>query len=96
MESGAPFGLFYRRARARVASEMVVYPRTFDVAGLPPSVSLDAERADQSEAPTLHRGHGGEFWGIREYRPGDPARLIAWKRSARSMASGRLAVLELA
>ncbi len=96
VESGAPFGLFYRRARARVASEMVVYPRTFDVAGLPPSASLDAERVDKSEAPTLHRGHGGEFWGIREYRPGDPARLIAWKRSARSMAAGKLAVLELA
>jgi uncharacterized protein (DUF58 family) len=95
VESGAPFGLFYRRTRARVASELVVYPRTFDVAGLPPSASLDAERADHSEAPTLHRGHGGEFWGIREYRPGDPARLIAWKRSARSMASGKLAVLEL-
>jgi uncharacterized protein (DUF58 family) len=54
VESGAPFGLFYRHARARVASEMVVYPRTFDVAGLPPSAALDAERADLSEAPTLH------------------------------------------
>ena len=96
VESGAPFGLFYRRRQTRVASEMVVYLRTFDVAGLPPSASLDAERADRSEAPTLHRGHGGEFWGIREYRPGDPARLVAWKKSARSLASGKLAVLELA
>jgi uncharacterized protein (DUF58 family) len=96
VESGAPFGLFYRRRRVRVASEIVVYPRTFAVAGLPPSAVLDAEREDRVESTTLHRGHGGEFWGVREYRSGDPARLIAWKRSARGLPAGRLAVVELA
>ena len=96
VESGAPFGLFFARRKTRVASSVVVYPRTWSVAGLPPSASLDAERKDQSEAPTLRRGLGGEFWGIREYRTGDPARLIAWKKSARGLAAGKLAVLELA
>jgi uncharacterized protein (DUF58 family) len=96
VESGAPFGLFYGRRRLRVASEVVVYPRTFDVAGLPPSAVVDAERGDRSESSTLHRGHGGELWGVREYRPGDPARLVAWKRSARGLPVGRLAVVELA
>ncbi|QIN77868.1 DUF58 domain-containing protein [Rubrobacter marinus] len=96
VESGAPFGMFFARRKSRVASSIVVYPRTWAVAGLPPSSSLDAERKDQSEAPTLRRGLGGEFWGIREYRTGDPARLIAWKKSARGLAAGKLAVLELA
>ena len=96
VESGAPFGLFFARRKERVALDAVVYPRTWSVAGLPPSASLDAERKDQSEAPTLRRGLGGEFWGIREYRTGDPARLIAWKKSARGLAAGKLAVLELA
>jgi uncharacterized protein (DUF58 family) len=96
VESRAPFGLFYGRRRMRAASETVVYPRTFDVAGLPPSSERDAEPGDGSESSTLHRGHGGEFWGVREYRPGDPARLVAWKRSARGLPSGRLAVIELA
>jgi len=96
VESGAPFGLFYARRRTRVGSEVVVYPRTFDVAGLPPSAVVDAERGDRSESSTLHRGHGGELWGVREYRPGDPARLVAWKRSARGLPAGRLAVVELA
>lgn len=96
VESGAPFGMFFARRKTRVASDIVVYPRTWSVAGLPPSASLDAERKDQSEAPTLRRGLGGEFWGIREYRTGDPARLIAWKKSARGLAAGKLAVLELA
>lgn len=96
IESGAPFGLFFARRKRRVAWSIVVYPRTWAVAGLPPSASLEAERKDQSEAPTLRRGPGGEFWGIREYRTGDPARLIAWKKSARGLAAGKLAVLELA
>ena len=96
VESRAPFGLFYGRRRMQAASETVVYPRTFDVAGLPPSADIDSEPGDGSESSTLHRGHGGEFWGVREYRPGDPARLVAWKRSARGLPSGRLAVIELA
>jgi uncharacterized protein (DUF58 family) len=96
VESGAPFGLFYGRRRSWVASEIVVYPRTFVVSGLPPSAVVDAERGDRSESSTLHRGHGGEFWGVREYRAGDPARLVAWKRSARGLLAGRLAVVELA
>ncbi len=96
VESGAPFGLFYGRRRRWAASDIVVYPRTFDVAGLPPSAVVDAERGDRNESSTLHRGHGGEFWGVREYRPGDPARLVAWKRSARGLLAGKLAVVELA
>jgi uncharacterized protein (DUF58 family) len=96
VESGAPFGLFYGRRRIWVTSDLVVYPRTFGVAELPPSAVVDVERGDRSESSTLHRGHGGEFWGVREYRPGDPARLVAWKRSARGLLAGKLAVVELA
>src|ERR671921_140151 len=96
VESRAPFGLFYGRRRTGAASDTVVYPRTFDVAGLPPSAVTDAEWGDRSESSTLHRGHGGEFWGVRDYRPGDPARLVAWKKSARGLPSGKLAVIELA
>src|SRR5918997_792764 len=96
VESGAPFGLFYGRRRGWAASDIVVYPRTFEVAGLPPSAVADAEREDKSESSTLRRGHGGELWGVREYRPGDPARLVAWKRSARGLSVGKLAVVELA
>jgi uncharacterized protein (DUF58 family) len=96
VESGAPFGLFYGRRRKWAAYDIVVYPRTFDVAGLPPSAVVDAEWGDRSESSTLHRGHGGEFWGVREYRPGDPARLVAWKRSARGLLAGKLAIVELA
>jgi len=96
VESSAPFGLFRGRWRRWVSSATTVYPRTFEVAGLPRPATDDAGGAEREEASEMHRGLGGEFWGVREYRPGDPARLIAWRQSARSLASGRLSVVELA
>jgi uncharacterized protein (DUF58 family) len=96
LATGAPFGLSHARRNTRAPARLVVYPRTFEVAELPPSTAVDGERGDGSESSVLHRGHGGEFWGLREYRPGDPARFVAWRRSARSLAAGKLAVVELA
>lgn len=94
VESAAPFGLFYGRRRVRAESGgTVVHPRTFDVAGLPSPSAGDAEK-EREESAALQRGEGEEFWGVREYRPGDPARLIAWGRSARSISGGQLAVVE--
>lgn len=96
VESSAPFGIFHGRRRTRVASHTTIYPRTFEVAGLPRPASSDATGAEREESSQMHRGLGGEFWGVREYRPGDPARLISWRQSARSLAAGRLSVVELA
>ncbi|MBA2441831.1 MAG: DUF58 domain-containing protein [Rubrobacter sp.] len=95
VESAAPFGLFYGRRRIRASSGTTVYPRTFEVARLPDSGA--GARGDHSDASS-RRGSGGELWGVRDYRPGDPARLVAWRRSARSLSGhpGRLAVVELA
>jgi uncharacterized protein (DUF58 family) len=96
LESGAPFGLFYGRCRVQARSETVIYPRTFQVAGISDLVSPESAFAEQDESDALRRGAGGEFWGVREYRPGDPAKLVAWRRSARNLSTGRLAVLEMA
>ena len=95
IESAAPFGMFYGRRRLEIASGTVVYPKTFEVAGLPRPAAPEAYGAEREEAAIMHRGLGGEFWGVREYRPGDPARLISWRQSARSLAAGRLSVVEL-
>ena len=92
--SGAPFGLFFGRRRSRVSSNVVIHPRTFEVADLP-RPATDTASSVKDQAQLLQRGAGGEFWGVREYRTGDPARLIAWRRSAGSLSSGRLAVMEM-
>ncbi len=96
VESAAPFGLLYGRRRLEIASRTVVYPKTFEVAGLPRPAAPEAYGTERDEAPTMHRGLGEEFWGVREYRPGDPARLVSWRERARSLAAGRLSVVEFA
>ncbi|HZY64506.1 MAG TPA: DUF58 domain-containing protein [Rubrobacteraceae bacterium] len=88
--------MFHGRRRARVSSDAVIYPRTFQVAGLSDLLPPETGASEQDESDALHRGSGGDFWGVREYRPGDPAKLVAWRRSARSLSTGRLAVLEMA
>jgi uncharacterized protein (DUF58 family) len=58
----------------------------------PMQVAPDTLHADEREAPggmrgeeaLLRRGHGLELLGLREYRPGDPMRALAWKASARA------------
>ena len=96
VESGAPFGLFHGRRRTSVASNTTVYPRTFEVAGAVRPTIPEGSGTERDRATEMRRGSGDEFWGVREYRPGDPARLISWRRSARSLATGRLSVIELA
>jgi len=62
----------------------------------PPDATIrivpDTLHADERQAPgsmqgeeaLLRRGHGLELLGLREYRPGDPLRALAWKASARA------------
>lgn len=73
------FGLaWWTRDLAPVAQPLVVVPDT---------LHADERRAPgalQGEAPLLRRGPGLELLGLRDYRPGDPLRAIAWKASARS------------
>jgi uncharacterized protein (DUF58 family) len=75
-----PLGLFrYARTFGQL-SELVVYPRTFEVRDLglqelqwraPVSVSTD------------RTGHASTFYGTREYRPGDNIRRIHWPSTLR-------------
>lgn len=59
-------------------------------APLPPLL-LEAQRLAQTVILGDHGrrqpGHGTEFWQYRPAMPGDPARIIDWRRSARSDAT---------
>ncbi len=76
-------GLFYRRAFERSPFDVLILPPLSDDEG--------KQRADKRfnslPPPGLHRlrrpGGGGELLDLREYRPGDPPKMIAWKPSAR-------------
>jgi uncharacterized protein (DUF58 family) len=87
IESRAPFGLTRRHqvVRCRPAEPVLVHPRR-----MPP------ERLDQlggeGERPSGVRDRdGSQPWSMRDYRPGDPVRLVHWRSSARR---GELVVVE--
>lgn len=79
----APFGFFARCLVVPVAREVLVLPAT---------VAVSAPRAGGGEgegAPL--RTIGADAGGVRDWRPGDQARNVQWRSTART---GRLSVLE--
>ena len=85
-----PFG-FLNRLRYRLAPQkVIIYPR---MGTLSRQVLLRArESATLGTISSPLRGGQDEFYGLREYRDGDPVRAIHWKRSART---GDLVIREL-
>ncbi len=76
-------GMFYRRVFLRAPLDILILPPLTDDEG--------KQRADKRfnslPPPGLHRlrrpGGGSELLDLRDYRPGDPPKMIAWKASAR-------------
>ncbi|MDD5255082.1 MAG: DUF58 domain-containing protein [Candidatus Omnitrophica bacterium] len=76
-----PWGLFFLKKTIPVYSEMYVYPQTFFIKRLPPLIrgvapwfGIETSRASGDEH---------EFYGIREYKQGDPIKRIHWFSTAR-------------
>lgn len=77
-----PFGLFDVECDIFAPGKILVRPAPLQVrpvtlkprATLPTAGPIAARRA----------GSGTDFWGVREYRPGDSLRRINWKLAARS------------
>ncbi len=82
-------GISIRGRAIPAPAEIVVYPR---VVPLPESlIPPRAESGRASEETAARKGDGAGFYGIREYRPGDPLRHVHWRTAARL---GRLTVVE--
>ncbi|MCD6304648.1 MAG: DUF58 domain-containing protein [Planctomycetes bacterium] len=74
-----PFGLVSASRRLRREASVVIWPRR----GRLLSRLLGAGEAySGTTAPSVHAGGQDEFFGLREYRPGDNTRWIHWRRSA--------------
>jgi uncharacterized protein (DUF58 family) len=71
-----PFGLFHVWSWLNPDFAALVYPRLDENA---PPLPTDAAQAHAQPV----RGRGDELAMLREYRPSDPMRSIAWKASAR-------------
>ena len=82
----APFGLFEKSRPLDVLGEMVVFPRIVPAPRLSPR-SL----AHAGEQPEDRIGVGLEVHSLRDHRPGEDARSIHWKSTARA---GRLIAVD--
>lgn len=75
------FGLFFLKKTFHVYSELYVYPKTFTISKFPelrkgmlPWFGIETTRSNADE---------DEFFGVREYRDGDPIKKIHWISTAR-------------
>ncbi len=79
--AGEPFGLFPTRLDLEAPGLIDVRPEAprFHLFPLRPERTLHS-----AGAILAHRGGSGtDFWGVREYHPGDPLQRIDWRRVAR-------------
>ncbi len=75
-----PFGLVRRTKRRSQSIHTLVFPRLYTLHHrvLESVVPLGPAGSRMSSRP----GGGDDYFGLREYKPGDSRRQIAWKRSA--------------
>lgn len=85
-----PFGVFPRFVPFEARCEAVVYPRPVDLGG-----SLGRAGVETRGISTGERARGSEsgldFYGVRDYQPGDELRRIHWPATAHH---GQLTVIE--
>lgn len=77
-----PFGLFEKKLNFSAVNHLYVVP---DYAKIK-RIKLHPRSTIQTPGPNLSNqpGSGIDFWGIREYIPGDSLRLIDWQKTART------------
>lgn len=81
-----PFGLFEKWRVLELEDELLVYP------ALAPDVPAPlSDGSSGRDVPTRRVGAGTEIAGLREYRDGDEARAVHWRRTA---SLGRMVVRE--
>ncbi len=82
-ETRFPLGLFRVWTVWRPAAQLLVYPQPER-----PPAALPAARAVPGGPTQSRSAAGGEVEGVRAYRRGDPMKLIAWKKAAKTLDSG--------
>ena len=75
-----PFGIIGKSVTCSQPQHTLVYPRIYPLRhgvleAVAPAGPLGSEI-------TQHSGAGDDFYGLRDFRPGDSMRHIAWKRTA--------------
>lgn len=93
VQTAAPFGLFYCSRYRPVHTRAIVYPQILTLQSCPLVDNLGKEEARKRESNQVYySATEGVTKALRQYRYGDPIRLIHWRTSARF---GDLQVREL-
>ena len=85
-----PFGVFQQRAALEARAEVIIYPRPLALSGHFGRSELGAGGTGAGEQARIHEA-GLDFYGVRDYQPGDELRRIHWPATAHH---GRLTVIE--
>jgi uncharacterized protein (DUF58 family) len=78
-------GLFKRREILPVPSQLFVMPEVFKLRRV--EIRPRRTRVYSGLIPARQGGPGVEFFGVRQYQPGDALRAINWRASARHLES---------
>ncbi len=76
-----PLGIFFIKKTYYLYSEVYVYPKIFNIKNFPPLAKGILPWFGISTSRTS--GDDDEFFGIREYKQGDPIKRIHWPSTAR-------------
>jgi uncharacterized protein (DUF58 family) len=87
--SAFPFGLMRKSVTVAAPGTLVITPRVERLRREAASNLMSRAESGLTSAPVL--GRGDEFYGVRDYVPGDSPRLISWRATART---GSLVVRE--
>ncbi|MBN1864482.1 MAG: DUF58 domain-containing protein [Victivallales bacterium] len=79
---GDSMGIFKASRKFELPTELVIYPASVRISQIPLDLR-DHSRVFHNGRPLGVSGQGQEIFGLRDYRTGDPFRLIHWKASAR-------------
>lgn len=75
------FGIRPRKQQVRVRSDLFIFPPLTRLNYV--TIRTRRTRVYSGTIPARVGGPGTEFFGLREYQPGDPPRWINWRASAR-------------
>jgi len=83
LRSRFPVGFFERRVTVGKVQEVIVFPRMGRIVGRVEKLSGGEVEAGSSAVGERRKGGSDEFYGLREYRPGDNPHHIYWRSTAR-------------
>ena len=84
-ETRFPLGTFRVWTVWRPAARVLVYPAPEPH---PPPLPPGEPRTDAPQLGGARTQQSGEYDGIRAYRPGDPLKMVVWRKVARAQAAG--------